>query len=174
MNRQINSIFAIGFILIVSIVIGGIVWYYGNKGIASAQILKITIQKKDASELEQADLEDWQNYQNDDYKFSLVFPSDWNGYKATNRTFDWGTIGKSDSLDFGFPKEEALFNIAFVDKKDFKQIQNSGEPFGTYLGQNSNTVFVFNQNSSSISGDDNSTKLISEIPAIIKTFKIEK
>jgi hypothetical protein len=172
MDRQINSIFAISFILVVSIVVGAVVWHYGNEGIASAQILKITLQKKAEKQISQLDLEDWQNYKNDNYKFSLVLPNDWKGYKATERTFDWGTIGKSESLDFGFPKQEAFFNIAFVQRKQFKQLQSSGEPFGTYLGENSNVVFVLNQ--SKISNDANTAKFISEVPAIIKTFKLDK
>ena len=173
MNREINSFFCICLLVVISAIAGVVVWHYGNQGMDSAQIVKINIQNRVASEMNQAGMEDWQNYENADYKFSLVFPDDWKGFKTTERTFDWGTIGKSKSLDFGFPKKDAeIFNIAFVQKKQFKKLQNSGEPFGTYLGENSDVVFVLNQEK--YSTDENTAKLLSEVSGIIKSFKVEK
>jgi len=103
----------------------------------------------------------------------LIFPETWKGYIAVYRQLDWGSDGKSDSIDFGFPaQKDGLFNISFYNEQQYNSIVNSGVPFGMLLGKNANTVFVWNQTQYAANKD--MEKRITEIQSIIKTFKLIK
>jgi len=47
-------------------------------------------------------------YTNKKYNFELQLPKDWLGYATQERVLDWGTLGKADSIDFGFKKGQEL------------------------------------------------------------------
>jgi hypothetical protein len=86
---------------------------------------------------------------------------------------DWGSDGTSDSIDFGFPEQkDGLFNISFHTKKQYDSISSSGAPFGQKLGESNGYVFVWDQAQYATNAD--MQKRMSEIAAIIKTFKLVK
>lgn len=115
----------------------------------------------------------WQVYWSERYGFMLTFPETWKGYTAVYRQLDWGSDGKSDSIDFGFPaQKDGLFNISFYSEKQYNSIANSGVPFGMLLGKNADYVFVWNQTQYAANKD--MEKRITEIQSIIKTFKLTK
>jgi hypothetical protein len=113
-------------------------------------------------------------YTNDQYGFSFKFPQTWKGYTVTHRTLDWGTFGKSDSLDFGFGTENTIFNIAIHTKEQWKKIAAEQEADGRYpqrpLAESKDFVFSF-----STSGDvanDEMMAHFAEINSIIQTFSV--
>jgi hypothetical protein len=115
----------------------------------------------------------WKNYENGQYGFTLTFPESWKGFVATHRLLDWGSDGTSDSIDFGFPEQkDGLFNISFHTKKQYDSISSSGAPFGQKLGESNGYVFVWDQAQYATNAD--MQKRMSEIAAIIKTFKLVK
>ncbi|KKR07861.1 MAG: hypothetical protein UT32_C0006G0008 [Parcubacteria group bacterium GW2011_GWC2_39_14] len=77
-------------------------------------------------------------YTNKKYGFELKFPGEWEGYASGERVLDWGDLGKSDSIDYGFIKNkelESLFNISIHSVVQWKKIQASEGPVPTYLGE---------------------------------------
>ncbi len=60
------------------------------------------------------------NYKNEKYGFELTFPDAWRGYTAKPRVLDWGMLGISDSVDFGFGERDSLFNISVHSKIQWK------------------------------------------------------
>ena len=120
---------------------------------------------------------DWKNYKNDKYGFELTFPSTWQGYKAINRTLDWGANGTSDSIDFGFTAQGSsdialIFNVSMHSKTQWKKIKSEQGPTPTYLGENSLYVFAYSP-AQDVATDFERSRM-TEIESIIKTFKITK
>lgn len=114
---------------------------------------------------------DWHTYTNAQYGFQLTFPDTWKGYLTKHRTLDWGSDGKSDSIDFGFPAQDGLFNISFHTQKQYDAISSSGAPFGVKLGESKGFVIVGDQ---AQFAEDSMKARYAEISSIIKTFKIIK
>lgn len=54
-NQKINSVLAITFLLLLASVLGGVTWYYGNKGIEDAKELKLEINHHIDIEIKKAD-----------------------------------------------------------------------------------------------------------------------
>ncbi len=111
-------------------------------------------------------------YYNDKYAFEVTFPNTWKSLVITPRTIDWGTIGNSDSLDFGLPAQSSLFNIVFI-KKDVwnKNLIPEQEPIPLYLGERDDIVFAFSQAQSTT--NDEMSKRYAEITMIRKSFKLK-
>lgn len=109
-------------------------------------------------------------YTNNTYGFSLDFPGTWKGYTAKNRTLDWGVGGTSDSIDFGFLAQDALFNVSVHTKSQWQKIKSGEGPIPTYLGENSQ--YVFGYTLAQYSANDAMAARINEIKDIIKTFKV--
>lgn len=108
-------------------------------------------------------------YINNTYGFSLEFPDTWKGYTAKNRTIDWGVLGTNDSVDFGFSAQDALFNVSIHTKSQWQKIKSGEFPMPTYLGENSQYVFVYSV--TQYSANDAMVARINEIKDIIKTFQ---
>ena len=111
-------------------------------------------------------------YTNSTYGFTLTFPKTWVGYTAKNRTLDWGTLGTSDSIDFGFSATESLFNVNVHTKSQWEKIQAAEGPMPVYLGENDNYVFGYDQ--AQDPGEGAIAERSQEIPSILKTFEIIK
>lgn len=110
------------------------------------------------------------SYNNDQYGFSLEFPSSWGGYVVKNRTIDWGIPGTSDSVDFGFSAQDSLFNISVISQDQWKKISSEEGPLPTYLGENNKYVFVYG--AAQYIANNAMAARMGEIKDIIKTFKI--
>ncbi len=110
-------------------------------------------------------------YKNTEYGFSLEFPNTWKGYTTKNRILDWGTIGTSDSIDFGFSTQDSLFNIGMYSKSQWQKIKSEEGPTPTYLGENSQYIFGFAQANGALVNDIIVARM-AEVKDIIKTFKI--
>ncbi len=114
----------------------------------------------------------WKTYTNSKYGFSLNFPQTWEGYITKNRTLNWGSLGTSDSIDFGFSIQNSLFNISIHTKNKWEQIKSTEGPTPAYLGENSQYVFGYSK--AQDAANDTIIARMSEISTIIKTFKIVK
>ena len=147
MERQNNAkIMIVGLLLSAIIVSGG--FYY--------------IQTQ-AEEVENS------TYENSEYGFILTFPDSWEGYGSAGRILDWGDLGTSDSVDFGF-EEDSFFNISIHSKTQWTQIEASDGPRPQYLGENGNCIFAY-----SIAQDYNQQygQQMDQIPNIIETFALK-
>ncbi len=111
-------------------------------------------------------------YSNPQYGFSLTFPQTWKGYIAKNRTLNWGSLGTSDSIDFGFPTQDSLFNVSIHTKSQWQQIKSEKGPTPTYLGENNQ--YVFGYSVAQYAANDTIIARMKEIQNIIKTFKVTK
>lgn len=109
-------------------------------------------------------------YKNEVYGFEMTFPETWKGYSTTDRTLDWGTLGKSDSIDFGLPGEEALLNVSFNAKDQWEKIKTEGGPIPSVLGESDKFVFAYSTAQSVSNGT--MAERLNEVPEIIKTFKL--
>jgi hypothetical protein len=114
-------------------------------------------------------------YTNDQYKFSLTFPQTWKGYTITSRTLDWGSFGKSDSLDFGFGEQNSIFNIAIHSKEQWRQIaaEQEADSRSTQVSLGESKDFVFSFASTGDVSNDEMYDRLSEVQSIIKTFDVK-
>ena len=96
----------------------------------------VAVDKADASTTSQKIV-----YKNEKYGFILNFPVDWSNFINQERLLDWGTNGKSNSIDFGFKEDNSLFNISIFTSSQWGKIQAEDGPKPTYLGKNSNYIF---------------------------------
>ena len=112
---------------------------------------------------------DWQTYQNKEYGFSLNFPLTWKGYKTSKRMLNWGAFGTSDSLDFGLPAQNSLFNISIHTKSQWKNIISEGGPRPIYIKENGKFVFAYAIAQDAINSE--MIERIKEVKNIISTFK---
>ncbi|MFA6534489.1 MAG: hypothetical protein WCT37_04975 [Patescibacteria group bacterium] len=116
------------------------------------------------------DKSSWQAYQNEKYGFEIKFPPTWKGFIAKNRILNWGPIGASDSVDFGFAIQDSLFNISVYPKSQWQQIQSIEGPKPTYLGENSQYVFGHAEAQDIAAG---MADRVAEVPAILQTFSVK-
>jgi len=110
-------------------------------------------------------------YTNSIYNFSLKFPQTWKGYVVKNRTLNWGSLGTSDSIDFGFPSQDSLFNISVHTKNQWQKIQGMEGPKPTYLGENK--LYVFGYGSAQDAKNSEIIERMKEIKSIIQTFIVK-
>ncbi|MFA4873199.1 MAG: hypothetical protein WC659_04660 [Patescibacteria group bacterium] len=109
-------------------------------------------------------------YDNAQYGFTLTLSNTWSGYATKNRTLDWGSFGISDSIDFGFPTQDSLFNISMHTKSQWQQIKSEEDPAPTYLGESGEYVFGYSSSQGAI--NETMVARMREIEDIVKTFKI--
>jgi len=110
-------------------------------------------------------------YTNSKYGFELKFPGEWEGYASGERVIDWGDLGKTDSIDYGFIKEkelESLFNISIHSVSQWKQIQASEGPIPTYLGEYEGIILGW---SGSQDASEENRARRSQVNEIITSFK---
>jgi len=112
-------------------------------------------------------------YENSEYGFSLNFPKTWEGYTTKNRTVDWKPDGTSDSIDFGFPIQDSLFNISMHTKDQWQEIKSVEEgPTPGYLGENSQ--FIFGYSGTQYAANDTMIERTKEVPEILRSFKLKE
>lgn len=131
-----------------------------------------TSNKQPATQIENevSEKEDGIKYTNTPYGFSLMFPESWKGFVATNRSLEWNTIGISDSIDFGFPVQDSLFNISIFTKDQWQMLQAEEGPKPTFISENTTHVFAYER--AQYAENDAMIERMKEVPAIIATFKI--
>ncbi|MFA4942046.1 MAG: hypothetical protein WC564_00180 [Patescibacteria group bacterium] len=110
-------------------------------------------------------------YTNSSYNFSLKFPQTWKGYTVKNRILSWGSLGTSDSIDFGFPSQDSLFNISVHAKNQWQNIQGIEGPKPTYLGENK--LYVFGYDSAQDAKNSEIIERMKEIKSIVQTFIVK-
>lgn len=109
-------------------------------------------------------------YTNSQYGFSLMLPRTWAGYTPKKRLLTWGSLGTSDSVDFGYSVSDSLFNVSIHTKSQWQEIKSEAGPKPTYLGESGQFVFGY-----SVAQETANSTIISrtkEIPAIVKTFEV--
>jgi hypothetical protein len=113
-------------------------------------------------------------YTNQEYGFTLTFSDSWKGFTAEKRVLNWGELGLSDSVDFGFGPENSLFNVAIHSKDQWKKIaaeQDLESRYAQiYLEENENFVFSF-ASTNDVANQEMSERLL-EVRDIIKTFQM--
>lgn len=111
-------------------------------------------------------------YRHSTYGFSLIFPATWQGYTSTARTIDWGSpVGTTDSIDFGFPAQDSIFNISIFTPAQWNALQSLGGPMPSYLGQNSQYIFAYDM--SQFAANEEMALRRTEISNITKTFQLQ-
>lgn len=111
-------------------------------------------------------------YHHSTYGFSLTFPSTWTGFTATSRNIEWGApIGSTDSIDFGFPAQESIFNISIFTPAQWTALQSLGGPMPSYLGENSQYVFAYDM--SQFAANDSMADRRTEVSNITRTFRLQ-
>ncbi len=109
-------------------------------------------------------------YSNGLYGFSVSFPQSWAGYLSTDRTLDWGTLGTSDSIDFGFFDQDSVFNISMHSQSQWQDILLEEGPIPTYLGENNDYVFAY-MTAQYVANDDMTARM-AEVQEIVETFEV--
>ncbi|KKQ78620.1 MAG: hypothetical protein UT02_C0061G0005 [Parcubacteria group bacterium GW2011_GWC2_38_7] len=85
-------------------------------------------------------------YTNEKYSFELKLPGEWEGFSSEERALNWGDLGASDSIDFGFMQNEALeslFNISIHSVSQWEKISASEGPVPTALGDKNGIVIAW-------------------------------
>ncbi|MEK7132102.1 MAG: hypothetical protein AAB833_01140 [Patescibacteria group bacterium] len=156
---QINK--SIGAIIITAIVVGG-GWYLWQQETPENQ-----------KEIPPTTQPQYFGFTNFTYGFTLTFPQTWESYITKNRSLDWGTLGASDSIDFGFLEQDSLFNISVFSKSQWQQIVATEEgPRPLYLGESDQYVFAYGTAQDAY--NDVMRARMAEIEEIIKTFTVTK
>jgi len=105
---------------------------------------------------------EWQTYQNEEYKFSLIFPDSWAGYyTAKNNIHNY--------IDFGLREQSSILRILILTKSEWEKIKE-GEHFLRYLGENNQYVFVYSHAQDCI--NQTICERMAEIPSIVSTFEL--
>lgn len=107
-------------------------------------------------------------YTNETHNFGLEFPETWSAYTATERELDWGNFGTSQSVDFGLPGQDSLFNVSIHTPEQWANLEAEQGPMPTYLGKNDNYVFGY---SLAQDFDISLTSRVEEISNIIASFE---
>lgn len=111
-------------------------------------------------------------YNNSTYDFALTFPATWQGYSSTSRAISWGSpIGTTDSIDFGFPAQDSIFNISIFTPAQWTDLQSLGGPMPSYLGENSQYVFAYDM--SQFAANDTMADRRDEVSNITRTFRLQ-
>jgi len=138
MERQNNTKVLIAGLLVSSVIVAGGVYYLQTQ----AEEAALDIPTEPTSTIETTDL----LYTNDKYGFSLPLSYDWEGFETQERVLDWGDLGTSNSVDFGFEENGefySLFNISIHEKNQWASLDASDGPRPTYAGENSEYVFGY-------------------------------
>jgi hypothetical protein len=123
---------------------------------------------QDASEKDTSTESDL-TYTNVEYNFSIQFPETWVGYQTALRTLNWGELGESQSIDFGFPEQDSLFNIGVFSKAQWETISDTEGPAPIFLGENETWIFAWDR--AQYAANETMAARMDEIEAILKTFE---
>lgn len=110
-------------------------------------------------------------YKNSVYNFTLEFPESWEGFITKDRILSPGLPVERNSIDFGFPIQEALFNISMPNRKQWELICSEQGPKQTYIGENDQ--YIFGYGSAQYAENEEMIERMKEILIIIETFKAE-
>src|SRR3989338_5683900 len=108
-------------------------------------------------------------YTNSEYNFSLQFPETWVGYQTALRTLNWGELGESQSIDFGFEEQDSLFNIGVFSKAQWEQISDTEGPAPIFVAENE--VWVFAWDRAQYEANEKMEERMEEGADILKTFE---
>lgn len=111
-------------------------------------------------------------YHNEEYDFSLTFPTEWSDMHVTLRTLDWGSLETSPSFDFGFEAQDSLFNISIFTKSQWRDLKAQQQLSPTYLGEN--TTYVFGYSIAQDAANESLAERMGEVGEIVKTFTISE
>lgn len=106
-------------------------------------------------------------YINDDYKFSLSLPMNWESYTVTDRELDWGEAGMANSYDFGF-EDFSLMNLSIHSLEQWETIASFEGPMPTELGRTDDIVIG---GSGSHDAPDEYLDQRMAVPEILETFE---
>ena len=110
MNKKIASEIAIGIIVILAIVIGGLFWLQNKKKtqkqVANQPVLETSVTKPAAPVDETAN---WQTYKNEKYSFEFKYPQNW---KTLERPFN----PTSDLLAAVYATNNKMLDLADIDE----------------------------------------------------------
>lgn len=106
----------------------------------------------------------------DMHGYSLTFPESWAGYTTSPRDLDWGIYGTSDSMDFGFPIQDSLFNISVHTPDQWEGIHTEGGPAPIKLGENDK--YVFGYAVAQFAEDDEVIARMAEVKYIVDSFEL--
>jgi len=109
-------------------------------------------------------------YKSSKYGFSLTFPESWKGYTTSYRSLDFGTSGKADSIDFGLPAQQGMFNISMHTQAQWDSIQKEEGPKPSYLGKGNG--YVFGYSGAQYAANSEMEKRLAEAETIVKRFTV--
>jgi len=177
MNAQKKAIIAAVAVILALILIVAVYTLKQTSGQQPQQLLQLQDQSQNqaptpAQNEEVAPMvDDSMTYQNETYNFSLVFPRAWQGYKTANRMLSWGSLGTSNSIDFGFVEQPSLFNISVHTAAQWKNIISMEGPKPVYLGEDG--VYVYAYALAQDAGNETLRSRFAEVADILKTFSLE-
>lgn len=140
-------------------------------GVACGKQQPISVKQPEPAPATTAPVQQGVEYTDATYGFSLTLPNAWAQYSTKHRQLDWGApIGKTDSIDFGLPGDESIFNITALSKGQWSKIQADNDIVekGTLLFDDGTYVFIGGQ-AQSVSTKN--TARLTEVNAILQTFK---
>lgn len=111
-------------------------------------------------------------YRNGQYSFTLDFPAGWEQLQTKNRQVNWGDPGTSDSIDFGLPDQDSLFNIIILSKEQWRNFENYNFPKPTYLGENEQ--YVFGYGLAHDAANQEIVERMKEVKEIVETFQFDQ
>jgi hypothetical protein len=106
----------------------------------------------------------------DMHGYTISFPDSWAGYTSASRELDWGNYGTSDSMDFGFPVQDSLFNISVHTPQQWDDIHSEDGPVPAKISENDE--YIFGYSVAQYVADDDMQDRMMEIRDIIDTFEL--
>jgi len=159
--------------ILVVVIIGGLYWWIsaGKAGLPESGNEK-------GGQSESQNISGWQAYKNEKYGFSLVFPDNWENYIVSDATADWGTVGKTDVILFGFEQKKDMFAVypfssdqaSYFGEDKLNPVSFLGPV--SYLGESEKYVFYSESSQSENNGDPTSQKL-KDVESILDTFSLK-
>ncbi|EKD93208.1 MAG: hypothetical protein ACD_28C00206G0001 [uncultured bacterium] len=92
------------------------------------------------------------------------------GYQTALRTLNWGELGESQSIDFGFEEQDSLFNIGVFSKAQWEQISDTEGPAPIFVAENE--VWVFAWDRAQYEANEKMEERMEEVADILKTFEL--
>ncbi|MCD4704653.1 hypothetical protein K8R66_01100 [bacterium] len=137
--------------------------------IAQDAINKLNGDLKDDVEEDANSFEEDIDYSNENFGFSLLLPATWEDYQSKERELNFGDDGKANSIDFYFADELPVFNIGFIEKDAWKNIQNLSYYPAQKIGENSKYIFAYSVHKKV--NEDLLTRLGDDLKKIIANIK---